>query len=417
MTSSLIGTPAVVLMDPVGASIGFKFQVAERGMAVVSVYTMPREHVQTRWPDHTVGDTVSIYAAELGEIRAGLAELGADIRAVVPGFDVAVDKADTLAEEFGLPGNGARLALARRDKFLMREIAAQAGVRIPRYVLVEDATGIARAADVVGFPAFVKQTTGAASHGTRLLSRPQDAEDLSALHRTDHFGRPVQAWLVEQYVRGRELGVNFFSHDGAHHVVDIWEYRQPDDRDYSFPYWDWAQIPPDDPDWQTAVDYVRLVLDTFGVRIGPSHTEIKISAGEACLIELGARLPAYPMIDAWIAHSDLDPHRQALACRLGEVPKIATAPVKLDGFCGANAIRNDGPAGRLVEIHGLDKVELLPGVDKVVVEYKAGDIVPTTDSIRTIPVKVSVSAPDYQELLQRLAAVRDTVELVMEPVR
>ncbi len=416
MTSPLSGTPAVVLMDPCGPSMGFKPQVAERGMAVISVYTMPREHVRTRWPDHTTGDTVSIYATELGEIRARLAELGADIRAVVPASDVSVDKADTLAEEFGLPGNGARLALARRDKSTMRDTAARAGVRIPRYALVEDASGIADAARAVGFPAFAKQTTGGASHGTRLLSRPQEAEDLSDLHQTDHFGRPVQGWLVEQYVRGRELGVNFFSHDGTHHVVDIWEYRQPDDRDYSFPYWDWAQIPQDDPDWQTAVDYVRQVLDVFGVRLGPSHTEIKMSAGDAYLIELGARLPAYPMIDTWIAHSDLDPHRQTLACRLGEVPKIATAPVRHDGFCGANAIRNDGPAGRLVEIRGLDKVERLPGVDKLVVRYQAGDLVPTTDSIPTTPVKVSVSAPDRQALLQRLAAVRDTVELVIEPV-
>ncbi|MEV4611540.1 ATP-grasp domain-containing protein [Kitasatospora sp. NPDC049258] len=404
-------------MDPVGASINFKSRVAERGLAVISVYTMPREHIQARWPDHTAGDTLSIHAAELGEIRAQLAASGADIRAVVPAFDVAVDKADTLAEEYGLPGNGARLALARRDKSVMRETAARAGLRIPRYVLVDDVADIAGAAQAVGFPAFVKQTAGAASHGTRLLGRPQDTEDLSTLHPTDHFGRPVQGWLVEQYVRGRELGVNFFSHDGVHHIVDIWEYRQPDDRDYSFPYWDWAQIPEDDPDRQTAVDYVRQVLDAFGVSLGPSHTEIKISAGDAYLIELGARLPAYPMIDAWMTHSDLDPHRQTLACRLGEVPKIVAAPVKLDGFCGANAIRNDGPAGRLVEVRGLDKVERLPGVDKLVVNYRAGDRVPTTDSIRTVPLMVSVSAPDPEELHRRLAAVRDTVELVIEPVR
>jgi biotin carboxylase len=408
--------PAVVLTDPGRQGFNFKPQVAERGLAVISVYTMPREHVQARWPDHTVGDTVSLFAAELGEIRARLAELDADIRAVVPASDVSVDKADTLAEELGLPGNGARLALARRDKSLMRETAARAGVRVPRYVLAEDTAEIARGARAVGFPAFLKQTTGAASHGVRLLSGPEDAEDLSALDRTDHFGRPVRAWLVEQYVRGRELGVNFFSHDGVHHVVDIWEYRQPDDRDYSFPYWDWAQVPQDDPDWQTAVDYVRQVLDSFDVRLGPSHTEIKISAGDAYLIELGARLPAFPMIDVWIAHSDLDPHRQALAGRLGEVPKIATTPVRFDGFCGANAIRNDGPPGRLAEIRGLDKVERLPGVDKLIVACQAGDMVPTTMSIGTIPVRVQVSAPDHQALLERLAEVRDTVELVIDPV-
>jgi biotin carboxylase len=417
MTSSLRGKPAVVLMDPCGPSIGFKPRVAERGLAAISVYTMPREHVFARWPDHAEGDTVSIYAAELGGIRARLAELGADIRAVVPASDVSVDKADTLAEEFGLPGNGARLAVARRDKSVMRETAAAVGIRIPRYRRVEDAADIAPAAAAVGFPAFLKQTTGGSSYGVRLLSRPEDAADVSALHPTDHFGRPVQAWLVEQYVRGRELGVNCFSHDGEHHVVDIWEYRQPDDRDYSFPYWDWAQIPSTDPDWQHVVDYVRQVLDVFGVRLGPSHTEVKVADGKAHLIELAARLPAYPMVDAWIARSDLDPHGQTLACRLGEVPRIASAPVRHDGFCGANAIRNDGPPGRLVEIRGLDKAQRLPGVDKLVVGYRAGDPVPTTGSIRTVPVKVSVSGPDRRTLLERLAAVRDTVELVIEPAR
>lgn len=363
-----------------------------------------------------MGDTVSLYSAELGEIRAKLAELGADIRAVVPASDVAVDKADTLAEEFSLPGNGARLAPARRDKSAMRETAARAGLRIPRYVMVEDAADIGSAAREVGFPAIAKHTAGAGSHGIRLLNEPQDAQDLSALQLTDHFGRRVEAWLVEQYVRGRELGVNLFSHDGEHHVLDVWEYRQPDDQNYSFPYWEWAQITQDDPDWHTAVDYVQQVLDTFGVRLGPSHTEIKIMDGRAYLIELGTRLPAYPMIDAWIEHSDLDPHRQVLASRLGEVPRIAAEPVKFDSFCGANAIRHDGPPGRLVEIRGLDRVERLPGVDKLVVRYQAGDLVPTTASIPTIPLRVSVSAPDRQELLRRMAAVRNTVELVIEPV-
>ena len=417
MTSALRGKPAVVILDPGRQGINFKPQAAERGMAVISVYTMPREHVRTRWPDHTVGDTVSLYAAELDEIRAQLAELGADIRAVVPASDVAVDKADVLAEEFGLPGNGARFALARRDKSVMRETAAQAGVRIPRYVLVEDVADIADAAHTVGFPAFVKPTTGGSSHGVRLLSGPRDTEDLSTLPRIDHFGRPVRAWLVEQYVRGRELGLDFFSHDGEHHVVDIWEYRQPDDRDYSFPYWNSVQIPRDDPDWQAAVDSVRQVLDAFGVRLGPSHTEIKISDGDPYFIELGARLPGFPMIDVLIEHSDLDPHRQALACRLGEVPRIATEPVRFDGLTGAAAFRNDGPAGRLVEIRGLDKVERLPGVDKVVVRRRPGDTLPMTEGMPTVPLWVLVSAPDHEELLRRMAAVRDTVELVIEPVR
>jgi cysteine synthase A len=90
--------------------------------------------------------------------------------------------------------------------------------------------------------------------------------------------------------------------------------------------------------------------------------------------------------------------------------------VRFDSFCGASAIRNDGPAGVLTEIRGLEDLAGTPGIDKVLLTYKVGDLVPTTDSVRNIPVGVWVSASDYATLVERLAHVRDTVELVIEPV-
>jgi biotin carboxylase len=210
--------------------------------------------------------------------------------------------------------------------------------------------------------------------------------------------------------------VNCFSYQGKHQVVDIWEYRQPGEQDYSFPYWESAQIPQDDPDWQKAVDYVHQVLSAFGVTLGPSHTEVKVFEGEVYLMEIAARLPGGPMIDQWIAHSNLDPMQQALDCRLGKRPAFLDIPVRFDSFCGASAIRNDGPAGVLTEIRGLEDLAGTSGIDKVLLTYKVGDLVPTTDSVRNIPVGVWVSASDYATLVERLAHVRDTVELVIEPV-
>ncbi|WP_323747889.1 ATP-grasp domain-containing protein [Catenulispora rubra] len=403
-----------MILDPGRQGVNFKQQAADRGLAVVSVYTMPRGHIQDRWPDHTDGDDVSVYAAGLDEIRSALDQVHGDVRGIVPASDVAVHTVDRLAEALGLPGNGAKLALARRDKAAMRENAQRAGLRIPAFEVIDDVRAVGPAAHRVGFPAILKQTSGAASHGTLLLRGPQDVQDLPPLHELDYFGRPVRSWLVEQYVRGRELAVNCISHDGRHHLVDVWEYRQPDDSDYSFPYWESAQIPHDDPDRDLVVAYVRDVLDAFGVRLGPSHTEVKVWDGRAYLMELGTRLPGGPMIDHWVAHSDLDPLQQTLGCRLGEEPAITTRPVRFDAFGGASAIRNDGPPGRLVEIKGLTEVGQLPGVDKVVVAFEAGAEIPTTDSVRNIPVGVWVHAPDHPTLLRRLADVRAAVELVID---
>jgi biotin carboxylase len=412
----LQGVPAVLLLDPGREGINFKSQSAQRGLAVISVYTTPREHIATRGPNVTAGDAASIFTSDVDEILEEILKLGADVVGVVPVPDVAVHTADMLAAKLNLPGNGAELALARRNKAAMRETAALAGLRIPRFALVKDVQDIAAAAATVGFPAIVKQTVSAGSHGTRLLSCSEDADDNSTLLTLDYYGRPVEAWLVEQYVRGRELAVNCFSYQGKHQVVDIWEYRQPGEQDYSFPYWESAQIPQDDPDWQKAVDYVHQVLSAFGVTLGPSHTEVKVFEGEVYLMEIAARLPGGPMIDQWIAHSNLDPMQQALDCRLGKRPAFLDIPVRFDSFCGASAIRNDGPAGVLTEIRGLEDLAGTPGIDKVLLTYKVGDLVPTTDSVRNIPVGVWVSASDYATLVERLAHVRDTVELVIEPV-
>ncbi|WP_378733277.1 ATP-grasp domain-containing protein [Nocardia brasiliensis] len=416
MNSTLRGARAVLVLDPVKPDANFKPEIEQHGFAVISVYTMPREFVDSRWPDHQEGDAASIYASDVDEILMEVRKLQAEIVAVLPGYDVAVHIADALADRLALPGNGPELALARRDKAAMREAARRAGLRTPNFAVVKDAKEISKAAETVGFPAIVKQTTGAGSHGTRLLNRAADARNLSSLHEVDYFGQPVESWLVEQYVRGRELAVNCFSYGRKHHVVDIWEYRQPNDEDYSFPYWESAQIPKDDPDWLRAVEFVHDTLVAFDVSLGPSHTEVKIFEGEVYLIELGARLPGGPMVDQWLAHSDLDPFKQTLDCSLGHRPAFVDAPPRFDSFCGASAIRNDGPVGVLIEIQGLDDVIRMPGVDKVVSLFKAGDLVPITNSVKNIPVGVWVSAPDYPTLIARFSQVRNIVKLVIEPV-
>ncbi|MFE1172491.1 ATP-grasp domain-containing protein [Streptomyces sp. NPDC058773] len=415
MTTSLKGTRAVLLLDPVRNGAHFKSVTRRRGLAVVSVYTMPRQHVESRWPDHADGDDAGFYADDAGQILHGVESLGVELVAVVAASESAVHLADVLADKLGLTGNDLALSPARRNKAAMRAAALDAGVRIPRFALVEDPAGIAPAAAGIGFPAIAKHTTGGGSHGARLLNSAEEAADISGLARRDHFGREVEEWLVEQYVRGRELAVNCFSHDGEHQVIDVWEYRQPDDSDYAFPYWELMQLAEDDPDRQRAADFVGEVLTALGVRLGPSHTEVKVAADGVYLIEMGARLPGGPLTEQWLAHSDLDPFEQTLDCYLGNRPACLETPPRFDALIGSSVIRNEGPAGVLTEIRGMEELLRKPGVDSVASVYAPGDVVPVTDSTKTIPLFISLAAPDRPALLDLMAWVRRTVELVIEP--
>ena len=67
--------------------------------------------------------------------------------------EMAVPLVSRLAEKFGLPGNTPAAVDAARDKHATRQRMAQCGLPTPRNFLIEQASQIAEAAKLVGFPA------------------------------------------------------------------------------------------------------------------------------------------------------------------------------------------------------------------------------------------------------------------------
>lgn len=320
---------AVLLLDPVNKGANFKPAARERGLAIVSVYTLEPAELHGRWTAHAAGDDVTLYASEAADVVEQLARHPYRICGVVPAMESAVHLAEQVAEQLDLPGNGTKLALARRNKAEMRRVTQAAGVRVPEFQVVHSLDEVPEAADRIGYPAILKPTTGAGSHGVTLLPDAEAARHLEDQERRDLFGWEVAEWLVERYVRGREIAVNCFSFEGRHRVVDMWEYRRPDDADYDLPYWGSVQIDDTDPDWQRVEEFTQTALDTLGIRSGPSHTEVKCSMDGVYLIETGARLPGGPITDQWARHSDIRPFHDALEFYLdqGRQPRlIESAP-------------------------------------------------------------------------------------------
>jgi biotin carboxylase len=402
--------PAVLLIDPVKTGEGYKNAARDLGLDVVSLYTMEPGELHSRWPDHTGGDDASLYASEVADVLKALETIDFEIKAVVPAYEPAVYLTDVLAHELGLAGNDVTLAWARRNKSAMREHAAASGLRIPAFRLVQDLSEVAAVAEEIGYPVIVKPTMSSGAFGVTLVRDAEAAKDLS-IAATDLFGWPVTEWLVEQYVRGREFAVNCFSSDGDHRVMDMWEYRQPDDRDYDFPLWDNVQATRDDRDWARVEAYVFDVLTAFGVNRGPSHTEVKVTAEGVYLIEIGARLAGGPAADQWTDHTAIRPFHDALTCYLGERPAIMDGDLGFRAMFGAIAIRNDEGPGTLVAIHGLDEMRRHPNVGKVLVDFKPGDRIPLTQNTKTIPVGAWVSGPDQDSVVRALREIRELVSL------
>ncbi|MEU9381945.1 ATP-grasp domain-containing protein [Streptomyces sp. NPDC048279] len=299
----------------------------------------------------------------------------------------------------------------------MRARAAQTGVRVPEFRLVDSLDAVAEAARDIGFPVIVKQTMGSGSYGVTVVGDAADLDEAAKELAVDWHDRPVTEWLVEQYVRGREYAVNFCSADGEHRLIDIWEYRRPDDRDYDFPLWDIVQIDDSHPDYVRVERFCKQALDAFGIRYGPGHIEVKCNdeGDDVHLIELAARFSGGPAVPLWTRHSDLRPFHDAVECFLGRRPNMIDGDHGFRAVLGSVVIRNDDAPGTLVAIHGLDELRALPGVADVLVEFRPGDHVPTTNHNMCIPVSASVHGPDRATVLRTLAVARDAVRLEITP--
>ena len=68
-----------------------------------------------------------------------------------------------LNERFGLPGMSVDTVRGFRDKQLMKERVAAAGLRVPRAQRVRSVADVRRAVEVTGYPAIIKPISGAGS--------------------------------------------------------------------------------------------------------------------------------------------------------------------------------------------------------------------------------------------------------------
>ena len=199
--------------------------------------------------------------------------------------DVAAPTVAYVAEKMGLPGNPYEVSLRANNKFLMREAFSKAGIRCPKYELVTDATSVQPLNR--SYPVIVKPCDRSGSLGVLKVKAP--AELAAGVEQALACSFKHSA-IIEEYVEGREISVEFISHKGLHfpltitdkvttgapHFVEL-EHHQPAALSQAM--------------FDEIYDTTRRALDALGITEGASHTEYRITEnGEVFIIGLGARM-------------------------------------------------------------------------------------------------------------------------------
>jgi biotin carboxylase len=286
--------PYAVVVDPVGTGQEYPAAFRDAGVEVVAVLSMaePPGPYKASWhPEnfnhiHVFDGDLAVLAKELQTYQPSC---------LIPGSEIGVELADALVERV-VPGTGnvPGLAAARRDKWAMAQAVHAAGIPDLRQICSDDPAEIER---------WLRET---GLHDKRLVVKPPKSAGTDNVHivpegadwrpmfdqiygQVNKMGLVNDAALVEEFAEGTEYMIDSYSVDGQHGLVDVCRYTKTHHGDRIGIYDLVDFLRPDDPAVDTIWPYVQRVLDAVGVRNGPGHSEVIVTADGPRFLEVGTR--------------------------------------------------------------------------------------------------------------------------------
>lgn len=213
-----------------------------------------------------------------------------------------------LREELGVPGMTVDTVRGFRDKQLMKERVAAAGLRVPYSTRATSASEVRAAAKKFGYPLIIKPIAGAGSADTYRVDDDDDLERVIAV--TQH----VEEVSVEEFVDGDEFTYDTVCIDGTPVYENVAQYLP---RPLAARTHEW--VSPiictvrnlDQPELRDGIRLGRQVLKALGMGSGFTHMEwYRKANGEVVFGEIGCRPGGAHLVDQMNFTSDIDLFRE-----------------------------------------------------------------------------------------------------------
>jgi biotin carboxylase len=143
---------------------------------------------------------------------------GRSVDRVLANWEVMVLTAARLRERLGVPGMSVDVVNGFRDKQIMKERVAAAGLRVPRSTRVRTVAEARAAADLLGYPLVLKPIAGAGSADTHRVGDDRELE--AVLKATMHVGEVS----MEEFIEGEEFTYDTLCVDGQPRFQNVAQY-------------------------------------------------------------------------------------------------------------------------------------------------------------------------------------------------
>jgi len=390
--------PIAVAVDAYSSGNFFPESFAKLGVDLVHVQSTPELMPSMLAPQFDKFVT-NVVHKDLSQTVQSLTEYAPCC--VFAGQEPGVPLADAVSEAMGLPSNGSKLSIARRNKYEMIETLRKGGVRSAAQITSADpneVTAWLRENDVIS--CVVKPLQSASTDGVTICKNTSavPAAIERVLNSEDIFGDRNMIALIQEFLEGEEYIVDTVSHDGNHFVCGIWRYQKKLLPNGANVYERDILLSPTDPVVKDLVAYTKKALDTLGIAFGPAHSEVIITPDGPTLVETGARLNGdmHPKFhDICFGHNQAD----LTALQYVDPEKFLShysnqVYQMLQPATVFHAVSETFGEVKLVNTEVVSALKALPSVYTVQVKMDVGGQLKKTNDLLSSPIRVFLTHPD-----------------------
>lgn len=283
-------------------------------------------------------------------------------------------------------------SLCATVKSYMRGRLKENHVPIPAYYVAEDFASFRAAVEALGGRCMVKPSDNAGSRGVTLLEGGEKSKDeLWEVYEFSKSNSRNGVVMVEEVMDGPEVSVEAMTVDGETSIIAITDkYITPPPYFVEIAHCEPSQLSERQKEEIKAV--ALQAIRAIRLQNGPSHTEIKVTADGAKIVEIAARLGGDFITSKLVPLSTgVDLVGASVLLATGKEPDLDKKRQKGAAihFIFADNEPNTMAAGdgssqnrerKIKRLEAREEIFRLTGVEEVVMYKKAGDIVRGTRS-------------------------------------
>ncbi|GGH63640.1 hypothetical protein GCM10008014_41250 [Paenibacillus silvae] len=345
------------------------------------------------------------YLESVGAIREHILQIlqSHSIVALLTPGENAIEIGGQLRSEFGIPGMQRNQAEAVRNKWIMKQMLHQRGIRTSRTAIALQQQDYLRFSATYGFPIIVKPLSGYGSINTFKLSSMEEL-----LHYLQHTRKEQQRDLLEEFIQGTEFHCDSIVCQGEVVFASVSQYlfncldiatQQKPPASIAFPKGAETDV------ILRIQDVNRQVISALGINQSVTHAELFVTPeGEVVFGEIGARIGGSHVMPPCIKNTHgVDLFEAVTDLELGTY--TFTQQETSNKFTGM--ICFPSRAGVIQHISGREDYQDVPGIIDFQVSYEVGQHAGDVTDTMTRSGFAIVEGDSFEELRQTLVDMYD----------